>query len=136
MNATNHHVEIPGRFSDTRLRSATFALDPDGTRFLAVDGPDGQRYWCATEPWTATPELVHHDLVALAEALGATHLFSDDYGLELCWETVSGRRLLICPTGGHLRIETSDADELYWVADEFADDPLLVAGAVIGALCP
>lgn len=129
----------------TSIVASTYETDEAGSRYLAVErrtghpaGSDGwARSWSVlTEAWAGDPDRVAADLVAFAGALDATVQVSDDWGVEHVWESETGLELRICAQGSYLRVgyDVDDDGPAYWTQDEFAEEPVLVVGALVGVL--
>lgn len=123
--------------SGTTLRTNSFEDSPEGSRFLSLHAPDSTPLgWWATET-VASSQDASELLTTLAHAARAEERWDDEYDVELHLALPAGA-LRICPDGTYIRVVTADGAELdggsaYWTADEIAENPGEVLGAVLGA---
>jgi hypothetical protein len=124
-----------------RLGGPTAAENPDGCDYLSV-------YRDARTLAYVTNREVRHDpvraLTVLLDALAdgrpvcPPELADPEYRAE-CVLVAANSSQLRCPAAGqpvdYVRVCAADGDELvYWICDEFAEDPQEVCGALLGLL--
>lgn len=118
------------------------AENPGGCHFLAVMDTGGEQLMHTTfEQWETAPE---REIRRFARAATKGSIGDElGYGPELTCVLAEhpGIELRIEPDGDYVRVvdldrdpEDDDQELVYWACDEFADDPELVAGALLGAL--
>jgi hypothetical protein len=133
------HSEVEGAFAASFLHDNTVlyyqpVMSRPGVRMLFATKDGALIYSSDVASWQRDPVA---QLQALARAVcPAQTVSSQDYGRELqAVSKATGETLRFSEDGDYVRIIDADDEELvYWNSDEFAEDPDLVCGALVGTL--
>lgn len=121
------------------VRTETSESYSTGARFVAVDlGDGGAPLAYATSDQWGDPTTGHQVMADLwAAATDELAVCDAEFGVEWTFALARGA-VRCCPLGTYVRVVDADGRPLvdgsaYWVLDEWAADPELVMGALLGA---